>query len=79
VDTEQLLVTVPKAAVMTDVGRSTGYELVASGEWPSVKIGRSIRVPVEALRAWVERRTRMTNPAGGARLQVGVPFDELKK
>jgi excisionase family DNA binding protein len=60
VDAEQLLVTVAKAAAMTDVGRSTGYQLVASGEWPSVKVGRSIRVPVAALRAWLEGRMRAT-------------------
>ncbi|SRR6266545_3904370 len=60
---EKLVVTVPEAAALTSVGRSTGYALVASGEWPSITIGRSVRVPVEALRAWVERRMRATESA----------------
>lgn len=53
---EKLTVTVAEAATMVSVGRSTGYELVARGEWPSITIGRSVRVPVDALRAWVKRR-----------------------
>jgi excisionase family DNA binding protein len=64
VDAEQLMVTVARAAAMTDVGRSTGYQLVATGEWPSVKVGRSIRVPVAALRAWLEQRMRATSRSG---------------
>ena len=33
--------------------------MLASGELPSIRIGNSIRVPLEALRHWVE-----TQPAG---------------
>ena len=51
-------------------GRSTGYALVASGEWPSITIGRSLRVPVEALREWVARRMRATD-SGGHRARGG--------
>ena len=32
------------------------YELVAAGEIGVVHIGRSVRVPVDALHAFVERR-----------------------
>ena len=53
---EKLTVTVPEAAAMVSVSRSTGYELVARGEWPSITIGRSVRVPVESLKDWVKRR-----------------------
>lgn len=41
-----------------EFGRSKTYALIAGGEIPSVRIGRSVRVPVEALRAWVKRRSR---------------------
>ena len=41
---------------MASVGRSTAYQLVASGEWPSIVIGRARRVPVEALKAWVAQQ-----------------------
>lgn len=57
-DQEKLTVTVTEAAGMVSVSRSTGYALVASGEWPAITIGRSVRIPVDALRAWVERRLK---------------------
>ncbi len=50
---EKLLLRVPEAAALVSISRSKGYELIASGEWPVVRVGRSVRVPVEALRAWV--------------------------
>jgi len=37
------------------VGRTKIYELLKTGKLPSVRIGRSIRVPVDALRAWIEK------------------------
>jgi len=55
---ERLLLRVPEAAELTGLGKSKTYELVASGEWPSVTIGRSIRVPLAGLRAWVEEQER---------------------
>ncbi len=55
---EKLLIRVTEAAEMASVGRATAYELVAKGEWPSVTIGRSVRVPLQDLRDWVERRKR---------------------
>jgi len=41
------------AAEAIGISRSKIYELLASGELPSVRIGASVRVPVEALRAWI--------------------------
>lgn len=35
------------------VSRSKAYELIRSGEIPSLKVGGSIRVSVDALRDWV--------------------------
>jgi excisionase family DNA binding protein len=45
------------------VSRSKGYAMLASGELPAIRIGRSIRVPVAALREWVERQ--MVEQKGG--------------
>ncbi len=53
---EKLLLRVPEAAALVSISRSKGYELVASGEWPVVRIGRAVRIPVEALRAWVAQQ-----------------------
>ena len=55
-DRERLLLRIPEAAERLSVGRSTVYELVQRGELPTIHIGRSVRIPAEALRTWVERR-----------------------
>jgi excisionase family DNA binding protein len=74
---KKLAVTVSKAAELVEVGRSTGYAYVASGEWPSIRIGRSHRVPVAGLRAWVKRRSQTATvtaaPTEGRDLTVDVP------
>lgn len=43
------LVTVKQAARMLSLGRSTVYELIAAGRLEVVHIGRSARVPVDAI------------------------------
>jgi len=53
------LLTVRQAAEVLGLGRSTVYELIAAGELETVSIGRSRRVPLDALRAfvaWLRRR-----------------------
>ena len=52
-----LLLRPTEAAEAIGVGRSKCYELIASGELPSIRIGGSVRVLVDALRAWIERKT----------------------
>lgn len=49
----RLLLTPEHAADQLDVGRTTVYALMASGELRSVKIGRSRRVPAAALDEYV--------------------------
>ncbi len=53
---EKLLLRPAEAAEAIGIGRSKVYELLASGELPSIRIGGSVRVPVDALRAWIERQ-----------------------
>lgn len=60
---DKILLRPVEAAEAIGVGRSKVYELIASGELPSVKIGGSVRVPVAGLRAWVEQRTTANNVA----------------
>jgi excisionase family DNA binding protein len=59
---DRLLVRPTEAAEILGLGRSKVYELLASGELPSVRIGKSIRVPLEALRQWVDARTAGSDP-----------------
>jgi excisionase family DNA binding protein len=46
---ERLLHTVPHAAAILDLGVSTIWKLIAEGKLPTVRIGRSRRIPHEAL------------------------------
>lgn len=53
---EKLLLKIEEAGQMLSVGRAKAYLMAASGEIPTVKMGRSIRVPLAKLREWVERQ-----------------------
>ncbi len=53
---ERIFLRISEAAEIAGIGRSKAYELVAKGEWPSVHIGRSARVPAEGLQEWARRK-----------------------
>ncbi len=55
---EKLLLRVPEAARLASVGRTTAYQLIASGAWPVVRVGTAVRVPLAGLRSWVEAQTK---------------------
>lgn len=61
---ERVLLKVEEVAAALGIGRSQAYALCAGGVLPVVRIGRSVRVPAEALREWV--RTQTQNGDGGA-------------
>lgn len=50
---DRLLITADEAAEALAICRNKVYELMRSGALPSVRIGSSRRVPVEALREFV--------------------------
>lgn len=54
--TERLTLSVAETADHLGIGRNRTYDLVKSGEIPSVRIGRTIRVPYEPLRRWLEEQ-----------------------
>lgn len=54
---EPILLRATEVAAALGVGRATAYELMASGELPTVRIGRAVRVPRAALERWVQART----------------------
>ena len=54
---EKLLVRPAEAAELIGLSRSQVYALLAAGALPSVRIGKSVRVPVKALADWVENQT----------------------
>ena len=52
-----MLLRAEEAARLLSLGRSTVFAMLATGELPSVRIGRAVRVPRVALEAWIRART----------------------
>ena len=52
---KRLTLTVEEAADLLGIGRSLAYRLAGSGQLPTVRLGRRIVVPTEALSHWLER------------------------
>jgi len=55
---ERLLLRPIEAADLLGVGRSKVYDLIATRQIPSIRVGGSIRVPARALEQWVTRQAR---------------------
>jgi excisionase family DNA binding protein len=55
-DEQQEYLKVPEVARIIRIARSQAYELVAEGEIPSIRIGRSIRVSRKELDRWLEEQ-----------------------
>lgn len=55
----RLLLDSREVATLLGLGRTKVFELMAAGELPVIRIGRSVRVPREALVTWIARRTEL--------------------
>ena len=53
-----LLLTVGEMASVLRIGRNPAYQLVKDGSIQSIRVGRSIRIPRNALVQFVERTQR---------------------
>lgn len=53
---------VPEVAEVLRIARGRAYELVASGELPAVRIGRSVRVNRRELERWLESQRYLDSP-----------------
>lgn len=51
---EKLLLKPMEVAKVLGIGRSLVYEMLATKELPSIRIGRCIRIPANALEKWIE-------------------------
>jgi excisionase family DNA binding protein len=59
---ERLTISVPEAAVRLGIGTTRAWELARRNELPGAfRLGRSVRVSVDALRRWIDDQT--TKPA----------------
>jgi excisionase family DNA binding protein len=52
---EQLLMKISEVAQALGISKSTTYAMAAKGEIPVVQIRGGLRVPSEALRAWLNK------------------------
>ncbi len=53
---ERMLLRPAEAAELLGIGRSKMYELIAADVIPALRIGGSIRVPVDRLREWIDQK-----------------------
>jgi excisionase family DNA binding protein len=66
-----LLLKAGQVAQLLGLGRSTVFALLAAGELPVIRIGRSVRVPRVALEHWIDERSHDVANQGdlGGRLE----------
>lgn len=48
--------TVDELAKYLSCGRSKAYELANRPDFPAIRLGRKIVIPVDSLQAWIERQ-----------------------
>jgi excisionase family DNA binding protein len=53
---QRLLLRIPEVAEKLGIGRTKIYEMIATGELPTIRIGRAVRISVTTLQKWVEER-----------------------
>ncbi|MDI9422118.1 MAG: helix-turn-helix domain-containing protein [Bacillota bacterium] len=57
---EERLLTVDEMMDLLRVGRTTAYELCRRVDFPTIRIGRMIRIPESALLRWLEQQITTT-------------------
>jgi prophage regulatory protein len=62
---EKLLLKPSEVGQMLGIGRSLVYGLIAQGVIPSVRLGRSIRVPKASLEKWINDHEKTTGNGTG--------------
>lgn len=60
---QRLLLRIPEVAETLGIGRTKIYEMIATGELPTVRFGRAIRISVSTLQRWVEENEQQSMPA----------------
>ena len=60
---QRLLLRIPEVAETLGIGRTKIYEMIATGELPTVHFGRAVRISVTTLQKWVEAREQQESSA----------------
>ncbi len=58
-----MLLTVRDVEAELQLGRTRTYKLIRSGQIPVVRLGRSVRIPRDALRRWIDDHSVGVAPA----------------
>jgi prophage regulatory protein len=61
---ENMLLKPGEVAQTLRIGRSLVYCLLASGELPSIRVGRCIRVPKKSLDKWISDQEKPKSESG---------------
>ena len=61
-----LLYTPEETFKLLGISRTHGYKMIASGELPSLKLGKLRRVPRQALEDWIAHKTTAAAPPAPA-------------
>ena len=65
---DKLLLKPTEVAEVLRIGRSLVYGRLATGELPSIRVGRCIRIPSESLQRWLkEQENGKANDRQGSR------------
>ena len=62
---DQRLLRIAEAAQRISVGRSTMYSMVASGQIPSLRLARSLRIPADAPANGIAEELQIHCPSSG--------------
>ena len=66
---DRIAVRIREACRITGIGRSKLYELIASGDIPTIKIGAITLVPVEGIRAFIDGQRQAADKSSLLRSQ----------
>ena len=58
---EKMLLTVDEMRKVTGFSRPMAYQIVNRADFPKVKVGRRIMIPVRQLEAWIEKESSVHN------------------
>ncbi|PVU84447.1 hypothetical protein DDP54_00970 (plasmid) [Cellulomonas sp. WB94] len=68
---DRILLSVEDAAERLDIGRTMLYELISAGEIHAIHVGRLRKVPVDALREYVDRQRALAGDTTAAHDNAG--------
>ena len=74
-----LLLDPGQAAGLLSLSRAKVVDMASHGEIPSIRVGRSLRIPCNPLLAWIEQRTTAASDAARVRLPNWAHVDRSRE